>query len=93
MRSVQRVRCAVRVRVRCRCYDLVLTCLSSASPLLCVAPLQDTRRAMIKSFQTSGGTVLSTNWKEVAEKDYEKDRSAPAGQEMKDWNSRDRGSA
>ena len=26
---------------------------------------------MIKSFQTSGGTVLSTNWNEVKEKDYE----------------------
>lgn len=30
-----------------------------------------TRRAMIKSYQTSGGTVLSTNWSEVATKDYE----------------------
>ncbi len=30
-----------------------------------------TRRAMIKSYQTSGGTVLSTNWSEVASKDYE----------------------
>ena len=42
----------------------------------------DTRRAMMKSYQTSGGTVLSTNWNEVAEKDYEgKDRpSAPDGQ-------------
>lgn len=41
----------------------------------------DTRRAMMKSYQTSGGTVLSTNWNEVAEKDYEgKDRpSAPDG--------------
>eukprot|EP01016_Furgasonia_blochmanni_P035350 TRINITY_DN3906_c0_g1_i9.p1 TRINITY_DN3906_c0_g1~~TRINITY_DN3906_c0_g1_i9.p1 ORF type:complete len:383 (+),score=101.66 TRINITY_DN3906_c0_g1_i9:65-1213(+) len=39
---------------------------------------ENTRRAMIKSFQTSGGTVLSTNWKEVAQKDYEgKDRPAP----------------
>ena len=26
---------------------------------------EDTRRAMMKSFQTSGGTVLSTNWDEV----------------------------
>merc|ERR1719277_386520 len=35
----------------------------------------DTRRAMNKSFQTSGGTVLSTNWGEVAKSDYEgKDR-------------------
>jgi len=36
----------------------------------------------MKSFQTSGGTVLSTNWNEVADKDYEgKDRpDAPNGQ-------------
>jgi suppressor of G2 allele of SKP1 len=41
-----------------------------------------TRRAMIKSYQTSGGTVLSTNWDEVAKKDYEgRDRpDAPDGQ-------------
>ena len=39
---------------------------------------EDTRRAMIKSYQTSGGTVLSTNWDEVAKKDYEgKDRPDP----------------
>lgn len=46
-----------------------------------------TRRAMMKSFQTSGGTVLSTNWNEVQEKDYEgKDRpSAPDGQEWKSY--------
>ena len=46
---------------------------------------EDTRRAMNKSFQTSGGTVLSTNWKEVAEKDYEKERQAPKGMEWKTW--------
>ena len=33
---------------------------------------EDTRRAMIKSFQTSGGTVLSTNWADVKDKQYEK---------------------
>ena len=36
------------------------------------------RRAMMKSFQTSGGTVLSTDWGDVAKKDYEgKDRPSP----------------
>mmetsp|Transcript_37780 Transcript_37780/g.91902 ORF Transcript_37780/g.91902 Transcript_37780/m.91902 type:complete len:470 (+) Transcript_37780:131-1540(+) len=45
----------------------------------------ETRRAMVKSFQTSGGTVLSTNWDEVKEKDYEKERTAPDGVEWKDW--------
>jgi suppressor of G2 allele of SKP1 len=46
---------------------------------------EDTRRAMIKSYQTSGGTVLSTNWNEVAAKDYEKERTAPKGMEWKTW--------
>lgn len=32
---------------------------------------EDTRRAMNKSFQESGGTVLSTNWKEVGTKKVE----------------------
>lgn len=43
---------------------------------------EDTRRAMMKSYATSGGTVLSTNWSEVKEKQYEgKDRpTAPEGQ-------------
>jgi SGS domain/CS domain len=49
---------------------------------------EDTRRAMIKSYQTSGGTVLSTNWEEVAGKDYEKERIAPEGQEWKTWEGR-----
>jgi len=46
---------------------------------------ENTRRAMNKSFQTSGGTVLSTNWGEVSEADYEKTRTAPDGQEWKKW--------
>ena len=45
----------------------------------------DTKRAMIKSFQTSGGTVLSTNWKEVKEAKYEDNIEAPKGQEVKKW--------
>ena len=45
----------------------------------------DTQRAMIKSFQTSGGTVLSTNWDEVKSKDYEQEREAPKGMEWKTW--------
>jgi suppressor of G2 allele of SKP1 len=40
---------------------------------------------MNKSMQTSGGTVLSTNWGEVKEKDYEKERTAPDGMEWKRW--------
>jgi len=45
----------------------------------------DTRRAMIKSYQTSGGTVLSTNWDEVKTKDYEgKDKVLPKGWEEDD---------
>jgi len=40
----------------------------------------ETRRAMIKSYQTSKGTVLSTNWDEVKNKDYEgKDKVVPKG--------------
>jgi len=45
----------------------------------------ETRRAMIKSYQTSKGTVLSTNWDEVKEKDYEgKDKVVPKGYEDDD---------
>ncbi len=46
---------------------------------------EDTRRAMIKSMQTSGGTVLSTNWDEVSKTDYEKERQAPRGMEWKTY--------
>lgn len=45
----------------------------------------ETKKAMIKSFQTSGGTSLSTNWNEVEKKDFEKDIEAPKGQEVKKW--------
>eukprot|EP00484_Ammonia_sp_Unknown_P000699 CAMPEP_0197021214 /NCGR_PEP_ID=MMETSP1384-20130603/2114_1 /TAXON_ID=29189 /ORGANISM="Ammonia sp." /LENGTH=389 /DNA_ID=CAMNT_0042448993 /DNA_START=58 /DNA_END=1224 /DNA_ORIENTATION=+ len=46
----------------------------------------DQRRAMVKSFQTSGGTVLSTNWNDVKSKDYEgKDKVLPTGQSVEKW--------
>jgi len=47
---------------------------------------EDTKKAMIKSYQTSGGTVLSTNWDEVKKKDYEKKRpSPPKGMEWRNY--------
>ena len=46
---------------------------------------EETKRAMVKSYQTSGGTVLSTNWGEVGKTDYEKERTAPKGMEWKNW--------
>ena len=46
---------------------------------------ESTKRAMNKSFQTSGGTVLSTNWGEVKEKNYEEERQAPKGMEWKNY--------
>ncbi|KAL7537858.1 hypothetical protein ACHAXR_010455 [Thalassiosira sp. AJA248-18] len=49
---------------------------------------EDTRRAMVKSMQTSGGTCLSTNWGEVEKTDYEKKRDAPKGMEWKDYEGR-----
>lgn len=47
---------------------------------------EETKRAMMKSYSTSGGTVLSTNWEEVKVKDYSgKDRpDAPQGQKWAD---------
>jgi suppressor of G2 allele of SKP1 len=43
----------------------------------------ETRRAMNKSFMESGGTVLSTNWREVGEKPVEV--KPPDGMEYKKW--------
>ncbi len=44
----------------------------------------DQRRAMIKSFYESGGTVLSTNWNEVSKKKVEV--KPPEGVEFRKWN-------
>jgi suppressor of G2 allele of SKP1 len=44
---------------------------------------EEQRRAMIKSFTESGGTVLSTNWDEVGKGSVK--GSPPAGLEMKKW--------
>lgn len=44
----------------------------------------ETRRAMMKSFQESGGTALSTNWEEVRKGKVE--AAAPAGTECREWN-------
>lgn len=41
----------------------------------------DTRRAMIKSFQESNGTALSTNWSEVGQKQVP--TQPPAGMEVR----------
>jgi len=46
---------------------------------------ENLRKAMNKSYQLSGGTVLSTDWKEVAKQDYTK-KSPPQGQEFRSWN-------
>lgn len=43
----------------------------------------DTRRAMMKSYQESNGTALSTNWEEVSKKTYE--TLPPDGMEAKKW--------
>ena len=44
---------------------------------------EDTRRAMLKSFQESGGTTLSTNWDEVGKAPVEV--KPPEGSEWKKW--------
>jgi len=43
----------------------------------------DAKRAMLKSFQESGGTTLSTNWEEVGKGPVEV--KPPAGSEWKKW--------
>lgn len=43
----------------------------------------DTKRAMMKSYSESGGTVLSTNWSEVGSKRV--DAQPPDGMEAKQW--------
>ena len=43
----------------------------------------DTRRAMMKSYQESNGTALSTNWAEVGKAKVE--TSPPEGMEAKSW--------
>lgn len=44
---------------------------------------EDSRRAMLKSFQESGGTTLSTNWDEV--KKEKVTVKPPEGSEWKKW--------
>ncbi|KAG1864230.1 SGS-domain-containing protein [Suillus subalutaceus] len=44
----------------------------------------DAKRAMMKSFQESGGTTLSTNWEEVSKGTVEV--KPPTGSEWKKWN-------
>jgi len=45
---------------------------------------EEQRRAMMKSFYESGGTVLSTNWNEVGKEEVK--GSPPKGLEMRKWN-------
>jgi suppressor of G2 allele of SKP1 len=44
---------------------------------------EDTRKAMMKSYQESGGTTLSTNWEEVQKAPVEV--KPPTGSEWKKW--------
>lgn len=44
---------------------------------------EDARRAMMKSYVQSNGTVLTTNWEEARDKEFE--TSPPDGMEAKKW--------
>ncbi|KAI5957914.1 SGT1 [Candida margitis] len=44
---------------------------------------EDSRRAMMKSYVQSNGTVLTTNWEEARNKEFE--TSPPEGMEAKKW--------
>ena len=46
---------------------------------------ENLKRAMNKSFQESGGTVLSTNWDEISKE--KTDVKPPDGMEYKKWDS------
>lgn len=51
---------------------------------LSLSPFADeVKKAMNKSFQESGGTVLSTNWEDIAKKKTE--TKPPEGMEFKKW--------
>ena len=51
--------------------------------LLRVKGDEDQRRAMMKSFVESNGTVLSTNWDEVGKKEVS--CTPPDGMEVRKW--------
>ena len=54
------------------------------SPLsYCMQGDEDTRRAMMKSFVESNGTVLSTNWSDIGKKKTE--CTPPDGLEVKKY--------
>ncbi|KAI7844970.1 hypothetical protein COHA_001337 [Chlorella ohadii] len=48
---------------------------------------EDTRRAMVKSMQESGGTALSMNWSDVGKRDYSK-KGKGEDDDEDEWNER-----